>query len=192
MGSKYQGIALAYSRDAIFSNVDEAKRWLLKQQLRDRRLTRQTPDLKGTTMQFHLGRLIDHVHLRVSDLEASKGFYRAVIASLGRPASLVEGSGYFHIDELVDKADGPVSRVRRHPRHPIAKRSWHFTRLPSVRVGAITARPVRASITPGTTARSSWIRTATTSRRCFTARPAGPPSIVVTPGSESPGTTHAA
>ena len=35
MGSKYQGIALAYSRDAIFSNVDEAKRWLLKQQLRD-------------------------------------------------------------------------------------------------------------------------------------------------------------
>jgi len=63
-------------------------------------------------MQFHLGRLIDHVHLRVSDLEASKGFYRAVIASLGRPASLVEGSGYFHIDELfVDKADGPISRI---------------------------------------------------------------------------------
>ena len=63
-------------------------------------------------MQFHLGRLIDHVHLRVFDLEASKGFYRAVIASLGRPASLVEGSGYFHIDELfVDKADGPVSRI---------------------------------------------------------------------------------
>src|SRR6476659_94436 len=63
-------------------------------------------------MQFHLGRLIDHVHLRVADLAASKGFYRAVLASLGRPDSLVEGSGYFHIDELfVDKADGPVSRI---------------------------------------------------------------------------------
>src|SRR3954447_21713389 len=63
-------------------------------------------------MQFHLGRLIDHVHVRVADLAASKAFYRAVLASLGRPDSVVEGSGYFHADELwVDKADGPVSRV---------------------------------------------------------------------------------
>jgi catechol 2,3-dioxygenase-like lactoylglutathione lyase family enzyme len=63
-------------------------------------------------MEFHLGRLIDHVHLRVADVEASKRFYLAVISSLGRSKSLVEGSGYFHIDELfVDKADGPVSRV---------------------------------------------------------------------------------
>jgi len=35
MGSRYQGFALAYSRDAIFSGLDEAKRWLLNQQLRD-------------------------------------------------------------------------------------------------------------------------------------------------------------
>ncbi len=63
-------------------------------------------------MEFHFGRLIDHVHLRVSDLKASKRFYLAVIASLGRANSLVEGNGHFRIDELfVDKADGPVSRV---------------------------------------------------------------------------------
>ena len=63
-------------------------------------------------MKFHLGRLIDHVHLRVSDVEASKRFYLAVVTSLGRRNSLVEGMGYFHVDELfVDKADGPVSRV---------------------------------------------------------------------------------
>ena len=63
-------------------------------------------------MQFHLGRLIDHVHLRVSDVDASKRFYRAVLASLGLPEVLAEGDGYFHADELwVDKADGPVSRV---------------------------------------------------------------------------------
>jgi len=63
-------------------------------------------------MPFHLGRLIDHVHLRVSDLEASKRFYRAVLAALGKPDVLVEGDGFFHADELfVDKADGPVSRV---------------------------------------------------------------------------------
>lgn len=63
-------------------------------------------------MQFHLGRLIDHVHLRVADLEASKRFYLAVVGALGRPDSLVQGKGYFHVDELfVDPADGPVSHV---------------------------------------------------------------------------------
>jgi catechol 2,3-dioxygenase-like lactoylglutathione lyase family enzyme len=63
-------------------------------------------------MKFHLGRLIDHVHLRVSDLDASRRFYLAVLTSLGRPESLIEGDGFFHVDELfVDKADGPVSRV---------------------------------------------------------------------------------
>ena len=34
-------------------------------------------------MQFHRGRLFDHIHLRVADLEASKHFYGAVITSLG-------------------------------------------------------------------------------------------------------------
>lgn len=63
-------------------------------------------------MQFHRGRLIDHVHLRVSDVEASKRFYRAVFASLGFPGVLVEGQGFFYADELfVNKADGPLSRV---------------------------------------------------------------------------------
>lgn len=41
-------------------------------------------------MQFHLGRFIDRAHLRVADLEASKRFCGAVVASL-RPGSLVEG-----------------------------------------------------------------------------------------------------
>jgi catechol 2,3-dioxygenase-like lactoylglutathione lyase family enzyme len=63
-------------------------------------------------MQFHRGRLFDHIHLRVSDVEASKRFYRAVLASLGLPDVLVEGAGFFHADELyVDKADRHTSRV---------------------------------------------------------------------------------
>jgi catechol 2,3-dioxygenase-like lactoylglutathione lyase family enzyme len=64
-------------------------------------------------MQFHRGRLIDHVQLRVKDVEASKRFYQAVLQSLGLPGSIVlEGEGWFQADELfVDKADGPVSRV---------------------------------------------------------------------------------
>ena len=63
-------------------------------------------------MQAHLGRLIDHVHLRVSDLEASRRFYRAVLASIGLLDAFAEGEGYFAADELyVDRAVGPVSRV---------------------------------------------------------------------------------
>ena len=34
-------------------------------------------------MEFHRGRLIDHVHLVVSDLERSKRFFRAVPRSHG-------------------------------------------------------------------------------------------------------------
>ena len=63
-------------------------------------------------MQFHRGRLIDHVHLRVADVETSKRFYRAVFAAIGMPDILQEGPGFFYADELfVDKADGYVSRV---------------------------------------------------------------------------------
>lgn len=63
-------------------------------------------------MQFHRGRLFDHVHLRVADVEASKRFYRAVLGALGLPDVIVEGDGHFYADELfVDQADGPVTRV---------------------------------------------------------------------------------
>jgi catechol 2,3-dioxygenase-like lactoylglutathione lyase family enzyme len=64
-------------------------------------------------MQFHRGRLIDHVHLRVSDLEKSKRFYTAVLKVLGFADALVEKPGvFFQMDELfVDKADGPVAHV---------------------------------------------------------------------------------
>ncbi|MDP3408308.1 MAG: VOC family protein, partial [Bosea sp. (in: a-proteobacteria)] len=36
-------------------------------------------------MQFHLGRLIDHVHINVADLERSATFYAAVLEALGQP-----------------------------------------------------------------------------------------------------------
>ena len=64
-------------------------------------------------MNFHLGRLIDHVQLVVSDLATSKRFYRAVLQSLGRDLT-GEGDGYFFVDELFvseTEGGGPVSRV---------------------------------------------------------------------------------
>jgi catechol 2,3-dioxygenase-like lactoylglutathione lyase family enzyme len=63
-------------------------------------------------MELHRGRLIDHIHLRVADLAASKRFYLAVLAALDRAQGVREGEDYFSADELwIDLADGPVSHV---------------------------------------------------------------------------------
>ena len=50
------------------------------------------------------GRLFDHLHLRVADLEASRAFYRAALASLGH--ELEGGESHFAFDELYVTSDG--------------------------------------------------------------------------------------
>jgi len=63
-------------------------------------------------MIYRQGRLLDHVHLRVKDLEASKRFYRAVLEALNLLDGYGEGDGYFYADELyVDRADGQASLI---------------------------------------------------------------------------------
>ena len=50
-------------------------------------------------MQYHVGRLIDHVHIKVRSVALSRGFYDAVFGALGLP--LTEGGeDYFYFDEL--------------------------------------------------------------------------------------------
>ena len=49
--------------------------------------------------QHHLGRLIDHVHLRARDLEVSKRFYKAVLGALGIPVGS-ESERHIQFDEL--------------------------------------------------------------------------------------------
>ena len=49
--------------------------------------------------QLHRGRLIDHVHLVVGDVEASRRFYRAVLSVLGIGLG-GEGKDHFWADEL--------------------------------------------------------------------------------------------
>ena len=61
---------------------------------------------------YKLGRVIDHVHLRVSDLEASRNFYRAVCKALGLEEAFQDATDHFVIDEIyVDAADDYVSRI---------------------------------------------------------------------------------
>jgi catechol-2,3-dioxygenase len=50
-------------------------------------------------MELHRGRLLDHHHLVVSDIERSKRFYAAVLGALGISIG-GEGVDYFWIDEL--------------------------------------------------------------------------------------------
>ena len=57
-------------------------------------------------MLFHQGRLLDHLHLRVADLEESKAFYAAVLDAVGLGITM-EGPGFFAADELFVSADGP-------------------------------------------------------------------------------------
>lgn len=56
-------------------------------------------------MELHLGRALDHVHLRVRDLEASRRFYEAALGALD--LELRAGEGYFSCDELWVTDDGP-------------------------------------------------------------------------------------
>ena len=57
-------------------------------------------------MQLHLGRLVDHVHLRARNLDATKRFYKAALGALGIPVG-TEGDAHVSFDELwIDSLKG--------------------------------------------------------------------------------------
>jgi len=63
-------------------------------------------------MEFHRGRLIDHVQLRCADLGASRRFYEAILSVLG--VGLVEiAPGLLVADELclTPLSDGPATHI---------------------------------------------------------------------------------
>jgi catechol 2,3-dioxygenase-like lactoylglutathione lyase family enzyme len=65
-------------------------------------------DRSGLTVgEAHAGRLFDHVHLRVADLDASRRFYEGALAPLG--IEVGGGDDWFSADELFVSTDGPVT-----------------------------------------------------------------------------------
>jgi catechol 2,3-dioxygenase-like lactoylglutathione lyase family enzyme len=70
-----------------------------------------SPKERDIAMEFHRGRLVDHIQLRTADLEASKRFYAAVLGALGR--ELIElAPGFFYADELcLTPSDGTRTHV---------------------------------------------------------------------------------
>lgn len=64
------------------------------------------------TRSLHRGRLIDHLHLVVRDLTASRRFYGAVLEALGVPVG-GDGETWFWADELfVSSADSEAAEGR--------------------------------------------------------------------------------
>ena len=49
-------------------------------------------------MELKRGRMIDHLHLKTRDMDASRRFYTAVLEVLGIP--VVDGGKFFYADEL--------------------------------------------------------------------------------------------
>jgi catechol 2,3-dioxygenase-like lactoylglutathione lyase family enzyme len=69
---------------------------------------------------LHRGRLIDHLHLVVKDLAASRKFYGALLDVLGVPIG-GEAKTFFWADELfVSSADSPAALGKLTGRHHLA------------------------------------------------------------------------
>lgn len=133
-------------------------------------------------MPLHRGRLIDHLHLVVRDIDASRRFYTAVMGVPGVP--VVEASDtFFFADELVVSAvDGPEAQGIPTGRQHIAFQATDQAMVDAFHAAALAqgartmARRGSALITPAITLPSYWTRMATTSRPCITAPPrAAPP-----------------
>ena len=63
-------------------------------------------------MQFHAGRLIDHVHINVADLDRSAKFYAAVLEALEMPLGNRTGHA-FQADELYISEPGLDQAISR-------------------------------------------------------------------------------
>jgi catechol 2,3-dioxygenase-like lactoylglutathione lyase family enzyme len=80
--------------------------------------------------ELHLGRLIDHVHLRARDLAATKRFYRAVLGALGKPIA-ADDDRHLNCDELWIDALGEDRQSTTHvhlafqAKDPDAVRCFH-------------------------------------------------------------------
>lgn len=66
-------------------------------------------------MSYYQGRLIDHLHLRVTDFGRAHEFYQAVLEALGRADSIDHGRDWLECDEIyIDEVDHGEAPSRIH------------------------------------------------------------------------------
>lgn len=123
--------------------------------------------------ELHIGRLIDHVHLRARDLETTKRFYRAVLGALGKPIS-ADDERHLACDELWIDALGDDSRHATHVHlaSQVSDRDAvrRFYKAGLAAGGRDNGEPGERPYHPDTSAPCCWTRTVTTSKRSTTAR----------------------
>ena len=145
------------------------------------------PTLRGSALPAHareaqrsatarLGRMLDHLSIQCADLDASKAFYDAVLATLGgeRIFDFGDAVGYgvppFPTSGSAASRPATASANRTSPSpRPTGRRSARSSTRPSRRAPrSSTSRASGPSTTSTTTAPSSATPTATTSRRSAT------------------------
>jgi len=90
-------------------------------------------------MEIHRGRLIDHLHLVVADLEASRRFYDAVMGVLGIPPVL-SAADHFSYDELfVSSRTSPAATGELTGRHHLAFQAQDHAMVDAFHAAAIAA-----------------------------------------------------
>ena len=77
--------------------------------------------------ELHVGRLIDHVHLRARDLAATKRFYRAILAALGKPIG-ADDDHHLQCDELWIDAMGNDRQSASHVHLAFQAQDWDAVR----------------------------------------------------------------
>jgi catechol 2,3-dioxygenase-like lactoylglutathione lyase family enzyme len=98
--------------------------------------------------ESHAGRLFDHVHIRVADLDASRRFYEAALASLGH--ELRSGESYFTFDEFYVSSDGdPTSGVHLAFQAPDRETVERFFEAAMAAGGENNGRPGERDYHPG-------------------------------------------
>ena len=91
------------------------------------------------TQELHRGRLLDHLHLVVADLEASHAFYSVVLDALGVPIG-GRGADWFWADELfVSSADSQAAQGRLTGRHHFALHADSRERVQAFHAAALAA-----------------------------------------------------
>ena len=83
--------------------------------------------------------MIDHVHIVVADLEASRRFYRAVFDALGIPVGL-SGDDHFQYDELfVSTKDSAAAAGQLTGRHHLAFQAKDRATVDAFHAAAVSA-----------------------------------------------------
>ena len=129
-------------------------------------------------MQLKRGRLIDHLHLRATDLEASRRFYTAILGVLGIRNRFAPT--HFFADELWVDAGATLSRV--HFAFQVADRAmverWYAAGLAAG--GRDNGAPGERPYHPGYYAAFLLVPTATMSRRCTAPAPSADAVVITT------------